>query len=206
VAQLEWISSEEPDIQHALQQLRSRDGQLTTDTIGGTIYEVVRYTMFRNLLEPGLGAELAFRVMGLGFHPLLMLSSEFYGYDTTTLLRPLKDPESWWIKKAGGRGALIHKSLKQAVEWLKSELGPDPDGWRWGKIHRVILAHTLGFQKPLDKVFNRGPVPIGGDMDTPCQIAFHANDPFDNKAWSPSFRQIVDLGDLSRSVTIIPPG
>jgi penicillin amidase len=206
VAQLEGISSEKPDIQRALQQLRSWDGQMTTDTIGGTIYEVVRYTMVRNLLEPGLGAELAFQVMGLGFHPLLMSSSEFYGHDTTTLLRLLKDPESWWIKQAGGREALIHKSLKQAVEWLKSELGPDPDGWRWGKIHRVILAHTLGLQKPLDKVFNRGPVPIGGDMDTPCQTAFHANDPFDNKAWSPSFRQIVDLGDLSRSVTIIPPG
>jgi penicillin amidase len=206
VAQLEGISSEDPDIQRALQYLRSWDGQMTTDTIGGTIYEVVRYTMVRNLLEPGLGAELAFQVMGLGFHPLLMSSSEFYGHDTTTLLRLLKDPESWWIKQAGGREALIHKSLKQAVEWLKSELGPDPDGWRWGKIHRVILAHTLGLQKPLDKVFNRGPVPIGGDMDTPCQTAFHANDPFDNKAWSPSFRQIVDLGDLSRSVTIIPPG
>jgi penicillin amidase len=205
-AQLEGISSEDPDIQLALQHLRSWDGQLTVDTISGTIYEVARYTMVRNLLEPGLGDELAFRVMGQGFHPLLLSSSEFYGHDTTTLLRLLKDPDSWWIKGAGGRETLIHKSLKEAVEWLKSELGPDPDGWRWGKIHRVFLAHTLGLQKPLDEVFNRGPVAIGGDTDTPCQTAFHANDPFDNKAWSPSFRQIVDLGDLSRSVTIIPPG
>jgi penicillin amidase len=206
VAQLEGFTSEDPDVQIALQQLRSWNGQLTTDTVGGTIYEVAQYRMVRNLLEPGLGQELAFRVMGQGFHPLLKSSSEFLGHDTITLIRLLKDSDSWWVKQAGGREALINKSLKETVEWLRTELGSDPEGWQWGKIHRVILAHTLGLQKPLDQVFNRGPVPIGGDTDTPCATAFHANDPYDNKAWSPSFRQIVDLNDLSRSVVIIPPG
>ena len=64
----------------------------------------------------------------------------------------------------------------------------------------------MGLQKPLDQVFNRGPFPIGGDTDTPCQTAMNPDDPYDNKAWAPSFRQIVDLGDLSRSVSIHPPG
>jgi penicillin amidase len=206
VAQLDGITSEDPDIQLALQSLRAWNGQLTTDSVGGTVYEVARYTMVRNLLEPCLGQELTLQVMGQGFHPLLMSASEFYGHDTTTLLRLLKDPDSWWVEQAGGRKALISKSLKEAVEWLRAEIGPDPGSWQWGKIHRVILAHTLGLQKPLDQVFNRGPVPIGGDTDTPCQTAFHANEPYDNKAWAPSFRQIVDLGDLSRSMVIIPPG
>jgi penicillin amidase len=206
VDQLEGIASEDPAVQLALQHLRAWNGQLTTDTVGGTIYEVARYRMVRNLLEPGLGQELAFRVMGQGFHPLLNSASEFYGQDTTTLLRLLRKPDSWWVEQAGGRESLIQKSLKEAVEWLRTELGSEPEGWQWGKLHRVILPHTLGLQKPLDQVFNRGPVPIGGDTDTPCQTAFHANDPYDNKAWAPSFRQIVDLGDLSRSVVIIPPG
>lgn len=206
VAQLEGFSSEDPDVQLALQRLRGWDGQLTIDSVGGTVYELARYRMVRNLLEPGLGQELALRVMGQGFHPLLLSASEFYGHDTTTLLRLLKDPRSWWMEQASGREALIHKSLKEAVEWLRAELGPDPEAWQWGKIHRVVFPHTLGLQKPLDQVFNRGPVPIGGDTDTPCQTAFHANDPYDNKSWSPSFRQVVDLGDLSRSLVIIPPG
>jgi penicillin amidase len=34
----------------------------------------------------------------------------------------------------------------------------------------------------------------------------HPDDPYDNKAWAPSFRQIIDLGDLSKSLIIIPPG
>jgi penicillin amidase len=61
-------------------------------------------------------------------------------------------------------------------------------------------------QKPLDRVFNRGPFPIGGDTDTVCQTAIGPDDPYDNKLSAPSFRQIVDLGDLSRSVAMHPPG
>jgi len=64
----------------------------------------------------------------------------------------------------------------------------------------------MALQKPLDRVFNRGPYPIGGDTDTVCQVAMLPDDPYDNKAWSPGYRQIVDLGDLSRSQWIYAPG
>jgi penicillin amidase len=206
VAQLADVTSQDPDVQLALRYLRDWDGRLTEDSIGGTIYEVARYTLIRNLLEPGLGVELAFRVMGQGFHPLLATASEFYGHDSVTMLRLLENPDSWWVEKAGGREAWISKSLKEAMEWLQEELGPDASTWKWGRIHRAVFAHTLGLQKPLDQVFNRGPFPIGGDTDTPCQTAMHPHDPYDNNAWAPSFRQIVDLGDLSRAVSIVPGG
>jgi penicillin amidase len=146
------------------------------------------------------------RAIGQGFHPLLKSANEFYGHDTTTMLRLLNNPDSWWIKTAGGKESLLDKSIKESVDWLATELGPDPARWRWGNLHRVILGHTLGLQKPLDQVFNRGPAPIGGDTDTVCQTAFLPNDPYNNNGWAPSFRQIVDMGDLSKSVTIIPPG
>ena len=55
----------------------------------------------------------------------------------------------------------------------------------------------MALQKPLDEVFNLGPYPIGGDTDTPCQTAITPDDPYDNKSWAPSFRQIVDMGDLT---------
>jgi len=96
--------------------------------------------------------------------------------------------------------------LKQAVSWLRARLGDDPNAWQWGKIHGAVFPHPLGLQKPLDQVFNCGPYPIGGDTDTPCQTAIQANAPYNNSAWAPSFRQIVDMGDLSNSLTIFPPG
>ncbi len=206
VARLEGITDLEPDVQTALELLREWDGVLTPDSVPGTLYQVIRYTLVRNLLEPGLGPELCSRLMGEGFHPLLMHSNEFYGQDTVILLRLLDSPDSWWVQRAGGRDGVIKKSIQQALAWLRDTLGPEPEDWAWGRIHQVNFEHALGLQKPLDQVFNRGPFPIGGDTDTPCQTAMLPADPYDNRAWSPSFRQIVDMGDLSQSVVIVPPG
>jgi penicillin amidase len=55
VERLESLSASDPDVQAALDTLRSWDGQLAATSIGGTLYEVTRYTLVRNLLEPGLG-------------------------------------------------------------------------------------------------------------------------------------------------------
>ncbi len=206
VQRLAGLSSPDPDIQRALDLLRAWDGRLGADSVAGTLFEVTRYTLVRDLVEPGLGTELTLHWMGQGFHPVLMHSSEFFGHDTVALLRLLDQPDSWWIQQAGGREAVLLRSLKEAVEWLKKELGPDVGSWQWGRIHRAIFPHAMGLQKPLDEVFNRGPLPIGGDEDTPCAAAFAPDEPYDNKAWAPGFREIVDMGDLSRSLFMVPPG
>jgi len=205
-AQVESLKSTDADALLALQLLKAWDGRLVTTSTGGAVYEVARLHLTRNILEPSTGKEMATRYMGQGFHPLLLPTHEFYGHDTVAVLRLLSSPEAWWLKQAGGRDAVVEKSLKEAIQWLRATLGPNPSGWQWGKLHRVSFAHALALQKPLDQVFNRGPFPIGGDTDTPCQTAFFAHDPYDNKAWAPSFRQVVDMGDLSRSVAIFPPG
>lgn len=200
------FATDDPDAQLALTLLRNWDGILSPDSIGGAVYEVVRYRLVRNLIDPGLGEELTFHLMGQGFHPVLLDANEFFGHDTVTMFRLLDNPESRWVIQAGGRDEVIGRSLKEAISWLKTRLGSDPNNWRWGNIHRAIFAHALSLQKPLDKVFDRGPFPIGGDTDTPCQTAMHPHLPYDNKAWAPSFRQIIDMNDLSKSVTIAPAG
>lgn len=200
------LHSADPDVQLALEILFAWDGRLTTESVGGTLYEVARYTLVRNLFEPALGEELTLQLMGKGFHPLLKSAQEFYGYDTVTMLRLLDNPDSWWIQQAGGREALVMRSLQQAVSWLRGELGPDAASWKWGRLHQVPFSHALSLQKPLDRVFNRGPFPIGGDTDTPCQTAMQPDNPYGNNLCSPSNRHIIDLGDFSRSLSIFPPG
>jgi len=206
VRRLVGVTDPDPEVQLALRLIREWDGFLTSDSVGGTIYEVLRYTIVRNLLIPGLGEDLAIRLMGKGFHPLLNQSNEFYGHDTSVMLRLIDNPDSWWVKQAGGRDIVLSRSLKETVGWLHGNLGADESEWGWGKIHRVNFVHSLSLQKPFDQVFDRGPFPIGGDTDTPCQTAMNPDAPYDNKGWSPSFRQIVDMGDLSSAVTIVPPG
>ncbi|MCJ7512062.1 MAG: penicillin acylase family protein [Anaerolineales bacterium] len=206
VRSLEGLTPTSEEAELALELLRGWDGVLSADCTAGTVYEVTRYHLVRNLLEPAVGERLTLQLMGQGFHPLLMPANEFLGHDTAATLRLLEAPESWWMTQAGGRQAVLEKSLKQAVLWLRQTLGAAPSGWGWGKIHRAVFPHAMGLQKPLDRVFNRGPFPIGGDADTPCQTAFNPALPYDNTSWAPGFRQIVDLSDLSKSLIIHPPG
>jgi len=206
VGLLAGITSDDPLVRTALGLLRGWNGVLSTDSVGGAVYEVARYHLVRSLLEPGLGEDLTLQLMGRGFHPLLMPAHEFYGHDTVALLRILRNPGSWWVRQAGGLQTLVEGSLRQSVGWLQSHLGAEPAGWQWGKIHHAIFPHAMGIQKPLDRVFNLGPLSIGGDTDTPCQTAIVPDDPYDNKAWAPTFRQIIDLQDLSRSEVMVPPG
>ena len=87
------------------------------------------------------------------------------------------------MQQADGRDAVLARSLKEAIAWLRTTLGPAPAQWQWGRLHRVTFAHAMALQKLLDRVFNRGPYPIGGDTDTVCQVAMLPDDPYDNKAW-----------------------
>lgn len=206
VSALAGFSSADPQVERLLELLRAWDGVLSPESVGGTVYEVARFHLVEQLLGSALSQEMALRVVGMGFNPVLMATQEFYGQDTLALLRILNNPDSWWLQRAGGRETLLEKGLKSAAAWLNDLLGPDPAAWQWGRIHRAVFPHPMGLVQPLDKVFNRGPAPIGGDTDTPCQTAMLPHDPYDNRAWAPSFRQIVDMGDLSRSEVISPPG
>jgi penicillin amidase len=193
------------DVKLAITLLEEWDGVLSPESIGGTIYEVVRYHMVRDILERGLGEALTFEIMGKGFNPVLYNANEFYGHDTTIIMRLLKAGDSWWIKEAGGVTEILTRNMRKGVQWLSKKYG-NQNNWKWGNIHRVHFPHALGIQKPLDKVFNRGNLPIGGNTDTLCQTAIHADDPYDVNAWAPSHRQIIDMNDLSQSLMIFTPG
>ncbi|MCX8063461.1 MAG: penicillin acylase family protein, partial [Anaerolineales bacterium] len=170
------------------------------------IYEVLRLQLARNLLEPALGKEITEQWLGKAFNPVLMTLHEFFGHDITLLLRLLDEPQNWWVEQAGGLTIWVERSLKETAKILTEKLGNDWRNWQWGKLHGAVFPHPLGLQKPLDQAFNRGPYPIGGDADTPCQTAYLPHQPYQNNAWAPSFRMVVDLSDFGQSVTIAPPG
>ncbi|MHB1319276.1 MAG: penicillin acylase family protein, partial [Anaerolineae bacterium] len=163
-------------------------------------------TLARNVVKPVLGQALALRWMGQGFHPVLRPTSELHGHESVDVLRLLDAPDSWWVQQAGGREAWIRHSLEQTIAWLREETGPDPTRWEWGRIHRASFPHALGARPPLDVVFGRGPFAVGGDSDTPNQSALRPERPYDNRGIAATFREIIDLEDLSRSQIIVPPG
>jgi penicillin amidase len=60
--------------------------------------------------------------------------------------------------------------------------------------------------KGLDRVFNRGPVPVGGDGNTVLQAAYAPYHGYDLNSFTASWRQIIDLDDFNRSLATLPSG
>jgi len=206
VQRLAGLTSHDPDVNLALELLRKWDGVLSPDSSAGSVFKVTMYHLVRGVLEPVLGEDLALDYMGRGPHPLLQPTTEFNGHSAVAMLAMLDNPESWWIEQAGRREKVLTNALKQAVEYLRQEFGPDSGAWAWGNLHKIVFAHSLSVRPPMDRVFDIGPFPIGGDADTVCQTAYVPQDPYHSNSASPSFRQIFDMGDLSGGLASFPPG
>lgn len=205
-ARLEEFDSPDPQVRLALDLLRLWDGSLDAGSVPGAIYQVLRWRLVSNLLEPALDPELVLRVRGQGPHPVLYPGSEFYGHDTSLIFRMLDNPDTWWLKQTGGKDAWLERSFRETLDWLRRELGPSPQDWQWGRLHSLTFTGALSQQPPLDQVFDRGPYPVGGDTDTPWQMAMLPQQPFGSPAWGPIVRFIFDLNDLSRSVAVLSTG
>ncbi len=204
------IEDPNPKVNQALEIMKLWDGNLTVDSIGGALYGVTRFMTVRNLLLPNLGEELTKSIMGHGLHPILLHSQEFEGHDTVVLLKLLDNPDNWWVKHAGGKEKLLLRSFNRAFEWLMENVGTNIDKWEWGRIHYIEFTHSMSFDpkmgKILGKLFNLGPFQVGGDNDTPCQMAIVPDDPFMVKSWAPSVRMINDMSDVSKCTSIHVPG
>jgi penicillin amidase len=68
------------------------------------------------------------------------------------------------------------------------------------------MVHPLGRAKPLDRIFNLGPFPLGGNFTTVWQSAMKPGMDFRVAGWTASNRHIYDLKDWDRSVGSIVPG
>lgn len=205
VARLRDLAPTDADAQLGLNLLRRWDGWLGVDSVGGTVFQVLRSRLLAGVLLPTLGKELTAAYLGAGYHELLVPVTEFFGHATVRLLDWLDDPAAEWIQAAGGREAVLVRALAEAVQWLRRHLGADPADWQWGRLHRTTFHHTLGVRKPLDQVFNLGSFPTGGDTDTVWQAASLPGT-YQNDGFSASYRQVVDLGNFTNSLAVLPPG
>ena len=104
-----------------------------------------------------------------------------------------------------GRDALLARSLEEAVAELRTRLGPDPGGWRYGqaRFKHVLLRHPLGaaVDSATRARLEVGPLPRGGSATT-----VNATGNADNQTHGASFRIVVDLADWDRSLGTNTPG
>jgi penicillin G amidase len=124
-----------------------------------------------------------------------------------------KPDDAWWddpkTPAKETRDDILRAALGDATAWLVKTYGPQQDAWAWGKVHTLSYNHQpLGgpaVPGPIRRAFNTRTVPARGDNYSVDGASFLWSHPF-RVVHGTALRMIVDLEDLSRSVSVHAPG
>jgi penicillin amidase len=201
------IKMDNAELQRYADLLIAWDGVLDPEKIEGSLYKVGKLMVVKKLYGSAVhDKKLVDELLGRGFHTIFGPVNSFLGHNTPTLLRILEDKDSFWLQSAGGKEKLLKDGFKSAIDWLKLNYGTKYQKWKWGDLHAIVFPHALSAQPPLDKVFDIGPFPIGGDTDTPFQTFIMAAEGYGGELAAPSYRQSIDFSDFDNSTVIMPLG
>jgi penicillin amidase len=190
---LTGIDARNDGARRALDALRGWDGDVRADSSPAAVFQAWSVEIARAVLGPRLGGELFARYYaGRGvFH-------------NQVLAALLAEPGSeWWGDDS--RDEVLRASLDASLTRLETELGDDPAAWRWGALHRVVLAEPLARIPGMAEPFTAAVVELGGDEQTVCNAGFDAREGFPVSV-IPSWRTVVDLGDPGNAGSVLPTG
>ena len=177
--------------------LRDWDGVVADDSPAAAVFEMFTAALTKAIAETKAPNSSRF-ALGAGFTSLVPFNTLLVRRIShlITLLR--ERPEGWFDR---GWEEAIRDALRQAQANLETRAGSDPRRWSWGEVRQVTLIHPMGLRKPLDRVWNIGPLPHGGDANTVNPGPVDPLDPLGNPNFAiASGRMVVEAGswDLAR--------
>ncbi len=179
-----------------LEILAAWDGQVAASSPGASVYEGFTALLTRRLAQAKAPGSWSWAI-GAGFGQIVPYTL-FSTRAMSRLVRLLRDPPADWFAGSSWEEQAI-AALGDTVRDLAAAHGDDPAGWAWGHLRQVTLAHPIGVRRPLDRIFNLGPVPMGGDSNTPMQVSSSPVDPFGPAGALANTRCVIDLGDPAAS-------
>ncbi|MFP5020574.1 penicillin acylase family protein [Pseudonocardia phyllosphaerae] len=186
-----------PDVADAVAMLRGWDCDETTDSAAAALYQVwsrahLRPELLRNALADRVAPE------DLETTVERFMPGRVALVDTRTTLEMA-------AALTGERTVLdeiLTRSLRAAVDDLRSRLGETPELWRWGALHLSRPQHPLAGRLSDERVAVP-PVERGGGPDTVMQTAF--DDTYVQTSGA-SFSMVIDVGDWDNSRAVNAPG
>ena len=193
---LAGLSSDDAEVQHALDLLRTWDYQERRESVAASIFEIFYMRLANNVLADDVGEEnVADAYSTIYFHQLATDPAARWWDDTTT---PAVET----------REDILLRSINEAVAWLNEHLGDNMDAWQWGKLHTATFSSSpLGESgiALIESIVNRGPFPVDGGSDLVNATNWSWDEPAAVRS-HPSMRMIVDLSDFDASRWVIPTG
>ncbi len=191
IAVLKAIAHVPADLKPALDLLADWDCRTDADSAAAALFEVWYTKHLRGAVFKAIVPEAAHSLLPPG--------------DVEGICNALVAPdERWGADPVHARDALVIATLTAAWADLTARLGSDCKTWQWGALHHGQFNHALAEVDPAAKAYCVGPLPKGGSPSTPMNAVYRPSDfRITNGA---SFRMVVDLSDLDKSVTINAPG
>ena len=190
-----------------LDYLSTWDFVFAKENVATAIFQQFLVRFAKNVYEDEMGGQL--------FHDYLVLVN----VPLRVTLRLVEEGSSSWFDDihtpaVETRDDIIRRSLKEAIDTLRSQIGDDVKNWQWGNLHTLTLQHPFGLVKPLDKVFSIGPFPYGGGSTSLMSGEYSLNDaltpgelakPFGVSVGA-SFRHIVNMANPYEYKMVLPSG
>jgi penicillin G amidase len=192
------VEVSDPLVEAALVYFKNWDFRFLATDVVTTIYHAWYIHLIRNTLLDELGEDGLFNYMFLSNIPLRVMP-ELLHDSTSVWFDDIHTPQ------IETRDDIIRKSLGDAMTDLRSSYGDEIKLWLWGDVHTLRMRHIFGERKPLDRVFNLGPYPLGGASTAIISGEYSFNHPYEAVV-APSMRQIVDLSDSAMMSSVITSG
>ncbi|MDP3699941.1 MAG: penicillin acylase family protein [Hylemonella sp.] len=181
-----------------IDQMAEWDGRHNTSSISPTVFNQFLYELAKAAMADEMGE--------VQFGNLLRTRAIDHA-----LPRLVADPQSpWWdnrrTKQKENRNDILQQAWRATIKHLQDLRGISLPGWTWGSNHTLTHGHPLGRLKPLDKLFNVGPLEVPGGREIPNNLA-HALGPAPwSVVYGPSTRRLIDFADAGKALGINPVG
>jgi len=183
--------------------LRAWDGVVADDSPAAAVFEAFTAAMTKAIAEAKASNSSRF-ALGEGFTPLVPFNTLLVRRVSHLVALLQERPVGWFDQ---GWDEAIRDALREAKRMLETQTGEDPRGWAWGEIRTVTLSHPMGLRKPLDRVWNIGPLPHGGDANTVNPGPVDPLDPLGNPDFAiASGRMVVETGSWDLARFCLPGG
>lgn len=197
---LSFIQDFQPESKPAAQALRvlkEWDRNVSAESGEAALYELFLTALIENLLEDELGEDIYFYYENIF---KLLLLDDLSSHSRSVLWDRRETPEKESFEE------MVEMSLVEAWKEAQRRMGMEREEWRWGKIHRIFYRHPGAESWVTRQILNYGPYPLGGDNTTVNYAGFNPVRGKYKVMAVPSFRMIVDLSDLGKTLIIGPMG
>ncbi len=188
-----------PSQRRAVELLRAWDMNMSSDSSAASILSVFYELLIDRVFSDELGDDGLALFKRTTRVPTVSLDHLLFRFPESLWFDDLRTPEQ------EDRNRIISETFGNAISYLQKTLGENPDGWKWGKLHRVSMRHPFGEKWYLRKFFTIGPEPVGGDGRTVFKAEFPHGLDF-SPIVGPSMRMLVSPAKPDDARVVISTG